>query len=134
MLTNETRKLMKLLQLDQDEVYHVFCLALCIAQIDGRISDGEGEVLTRIGFGFGLDPEDISIMGNNAMEAIRDTSPSDVIAFSIATLRARMPTDKLTQIKQLLRYVAASGSGDKIDDADHSEQELLDLIDELWNE
>jgi hypothetical protein len=133
MVNNETRKLMKLLQLDQDEVYHVFCLALCIAQLDGRISDQEGEVLTRIGFGFGLDPEDIRIMGQNAMEAIRDTSPADVIAFSIATLKARMPEEKLGQVKQLLRYVAASdqvaGEGNAA-----SEDELLALLDEVWGD
>jgi hypothetical protein len=133
MVNNETRKLMKLLKLDQDEVYHVFCLALCIAQLDGRISDQEGEVLTRIGFGFGLDPEDIRIMGQNAMEAIRDTSPADVIAFSIATLKARMPEEKLSQVKQLLRYVATSDQAAGEANAS-SEEELLALLDEVWSD
>jgi|688.fasta_scaffold2312431_1 hypothetical protein len=131
MVTNETRKLMKLLKLDQDEVYHVFCLALCIAQLDGRITDAEGEILTRIGFGFGLDPQDIRVMGQNALDAIRDTSPEDVIAFSIATLQARMPADKLAQVKQLLRYVALSDeSGGQ--QPSQREQDLLNLLDEIW--
>jgi hypothetical protein len=126
-VTNETRKLLKLLRLEQDEVYHVFCLALCLAQIDGRITDVEGEVLTRIGLGFGLGPNDIQIMGQNAMEAIRDTSPADVLAFSIATLKARMDQERLDHVRQLLRYVAESDAK-----KDGTEQEFLSVLDDLW--
>src|SRR5688572_19692220 len=73
MLTNETRKLMKLLNLSPDQIYHVFCLALCMATADGKVSDQEGEMLTRIGFGLGLTPEDITALGLNAKQAMAET-------------------------------------------------------------
>jgi len=126
-MNNETRKLMKLLHLGPDEIYHVFCLALCMAYLDGRVSDEEGEILTRIGFGLGLSPEDISALGENAKGAILETSPADVIAFSIATLKARLDPEQLEGIKQILRFVAASDES-----MDSSEMELMDILEEMW--
>lgn len=128
-VNNETRKLMKLLHLEADEIYHVFCLALCIGMLDGHISDEEGEVLTRIGFGLGLTPEDIEALGQNAKDAIQETSPADVIAFSLATLKTKLSHDQLQGVKQILKFVAVS---------DHrlarSEQQMLDVVDEIWPE
>ena len=118
---------MKLLHLGPDEIYHVFCLALCMAYLDGRVSDEEGEILTRIGFGLGLSPEDISALGENAKGAILETSPADVIAFSIATLKARLDPEQLEGIKQILRFVAASDES-----MDSSEMELMDILEEMW--
>jgi uncharacterized tellurite resistance protein B-like protein len=128
-MDNETRKLMKLLHLTPDEIYHVFCLALCMGYADGKITDQEGEILTRIGFGLGLSPEDISAIGENAKGAIADTSPADVIAFSIASLKARLHPEQLNGVKQILKFVAASDS-----DMDSSETAILGLLDELWPE
>ncbi len=126
-MDNETRKLMKLLHLGADEVYHVFCLALCIGMLDGKISDEEGVALTRIGFGLGLSPEDIEALGDNAKEAIQDTSPADVIAFSLATLKTTLDQEQLSGIKQILKYVAFS---------DHQladpEKQMLSVVDEIW--
>lgn len=127
MLTNETRKLMKLLHLNPDQVYHVFCLALCMALTDGRVTDEEGEMLTRIGFGLGLTPEDISALGENAKQAIAETSRPDVIAFSVASLKASLDSEQLDGIKQILRYVAASDHNVADD-----EQALLTVLDEMW--
>lgn len=126
-MNNETRKLMKLLHLGPDEIYHVFCLALCMAYLDGRMSDEEGEMLTRIGFGLGLTPEDISALGENAKNAIAETSPVDVVSFSIATLKTKLDPEQLQGVRQILQFVAVS------DDAmDDSEQDLLTLLDEIW--
>lgn len=124
-----TRKLMKLLDLTRDEVYHIFCLALCVTALDGRISEEEGMVLTRIGFGLGLSPEDITALGKNAREAIAETSISDVIAFSIASLKMRLDGEQLNGVKQILKLVMISDKR-----VDQSEKELLALIDEIWPE
>ena len=126
-MDNETRKLMKLLHLGPDEIYHVFCLALCVSMLDGQITDEEGEMLTRIGFGLGLSPEDIEALARNAKEAIRDTSPEDVIAFSIASLKTKLDHDQLQGIKQILKFVAASDRS-----LARSERQLLDVVDEIW--
>jgi len=126
-MNNETRKLMKLLQLGADEIYHVFCLALCMAYLDGRVSDQEGEILTRIGFGLGLTPEDISALEENAKAAVAETSPADVIAFSITSLKARLTPEQLQGVRQILQFVALSDEA-----MDSSEQDLLALLDEIW--
>jgi uncharacterized tellurite resistance protein B-like protein len=128
-MNNETRKLMKLLHLGPDEIYHVFCLALCMAYLDGRVSDEEGEILTRIGFGLGLTPEDISALGENAKSAIAETSPVDVLSYSIATLKTKLDPEQLQGVRQILQFVAVSD-----DDMDSSEQDLLLLLDEIWAE
>jgi uncharacterized tellurite resistance protein B-like protein len=129
MLENETRKLMKILHLTPDDIYHVFCLALCLTCVDGQMSDKEGETLTRLGFGLGLGPQDITALADNAQEAIRDTSVPDVIAFSLANLKAKLNPDQLRGVKQILRYVA--GADRKI----HPEEKvLLDLINEIWQD
>lgn len=126
-LNNETRKLMKLLDLDMDEIYHVFCLALCMAYVDGQVNSEEGEILTRIGFGLGLSPEDISALGENAKAAVAETSPSDVIAFSVASLKARLDEEQLEGVIQILRFVAVSD-----DVVDSAEKEFLLLLKEMW--
>lgn len=126
-LNNETRKLMKLLHLGPDEIYHVFCLALCMAYLDGRVSDEEGEILTRIGFGLGLTPEDISALGENAKAAVAETSPADVVSYSIASLKTKLDPEQLQGVRQILQFVAVS------DDAmDSSEKDFLGLLDEIW--
>lgn len=124
-----TRKLMKLLDLDRDEVYHIFCLALCAGAMDGNISTEEGEVLTRIGFGLGLSPEDITALGKNAREAIRETSISDVIAFSVAKLKSRLTPEQLGGVKQILKIVVVSDKH-----VGESERELLKVIEEMWQD
>jgi len=126
-MNNETRKLMKLLHLGADEIYHVFCLALCMAYLDGRVSDEEGEILTRIGFGLGLTPEDISALGENAKAAVAETSPVDVVSYSIASLKAKLDAEQLQGVRQILQFVAASD-----DPVDASETDFLDLLDEIW--
>lgn len=128
-MNNETRKLMKLLHLDTDEIYHVFCLALCMAYLDGRVSDEEGEILTRIGFGLGLTPEDISALGDNAKAAVAETSPADVIAFSIANLKTRLEPEQLQGVRQIIQFVALSDEA-----MDDSEEDLLLVLDEIWCE
>jgi len=129
MIENETRKLMKILHLTPDDIYHVFCLALCLTCVDGQMSDKEGETLTRLGFGLGLGPEDISALADNAQDAIRDTSVSDVIAFSLANLKAKLQPDQLRGVKQILRHLAAA------DRTVHPEEKaLLELINEIWQE
>jgi hypothetical protein len=122
-----TRKLMKLLTLDRDEVYHIFCLALCASAIDGNISVEEGEILTRIGFGLGLSPEDITVLGQNARDAIRETSLSDVIAFSIAKLKTRLTPEQLAGVKQILKIVITSDQH-----VDESQRQLMNVVDEIW--
>ncbi len=118
-----------MLHLTPDEIYHVFCLALCMVMPDGKVSDEEGEVLTRIGFGLGLSPEDITALGANAKAAMAETSREDVIAFSVASLKTRLDTDQLGGIKQILRFVAMSDHN-----IDVSEQSLMSLLDEMWAE
>lgn len=126
-MNNETRKLVKLLQLDPDEIYHIFCLALCMAYLDGRVSDEEGEILTRIGFGLGLTPEDISALGENAKAAVAETSPADVVSYSIASLKTKLDPEQLQGVRQILKFVAVSDEA-----IDSDEQEFLSLLDEIW--
>lgn len=126
-MNNDTRKLMKLLHLKPDEIYHVFCLALCMVMADGQVSDEEGEVLTRIGFGLGLSPEDISALGENAKQAIAETSREDVLSYSVASLKTRLDPEQLEGIKQVLRFVAVSDHN-----LDESEQSIMTLLDEIW--
>jgi len=125
--SNTTRKLTKLLGLKPDDIYHVFCLALCMGAADGKITDKEGEVLTRLGFGMGLSAEDISALSKNARDAVEETSTADVIAFSVASLKGQLDHDQLSGVKQILQFVAAS---------DHviadSESQLLQLVKEVW--
>jgi uncharacterized tellurite resistance protein B-like protein len=128
-LENTTRKLMKLLQLKPDEIYHIFCLALCVTYADGEVTEGEGEGLTRLGFGMGLSPEDISALVENARQAVKETSTADVIAFSLANLKSSLTTEQLGGVKQILRFVA--GSDKKISS---SEKVILDLVNEIWSD
>lgn len=126
---NETRKLMKLLHLRPDEVYHVFCLALCVGGTDGVLVDTEGETLMRIGMGLGLSPDDIGALAENAVLAIRETSPTDVISYSVATLKTKLTKDQLEGVQVILKFVAMSDR--KLDD---EEKDLLRVIDEAWAE
>ena len=98
-----------------------------MAYLDGRVSDEEGEILTRIGFGLGLTPEDISALGENAKSAVAETSPADVIAYSIASLKAKLDPEQLQGIRQILQFVAVSD-----EEIDSSEQDFLQLLDEIW--
>jgi uncharacterized tellurite resistance protein B-like protein len=118
---------MKLLHLEADQIYHVFCLALCMALTDGRVTDAEGEILTRIGFGLGLSPEDISALGQNAKQAIAETSRADVIAYSAASLKHSLEPEQLQGIKQILQFVAASDNNVADD-----EQALLSVLNDVW--
>lgn len=120
---------MKLLKLNTDEIYHVFCLALCISCVDGVVSDREAEMLTRIGFSLGLSPEDISALSENAKAAIAETSIADVIAFSLATLKAQLSADQLRGVKYVLRFVSG---GEK--NVSSSEEALLELVNEIWKD
>lgn len=128
-MDNETRKLMKLLRLSPDQIYHVFCLAICMVYVDGKITPEEGESLTRIGFGLGLGPDDISVMQDNALGAIRDTSPTDVIAYSLASLKSSLDPDQMDGVKQVLRYVAGTDRT-----FDTAETALLELVNEIWKD
>lgn len=127
MVNNETRKLMKLLQLQDDDIYHVFCLALCVANIDGRVSDEGGEMLTRIGFGLGLGPEEIEVMGHKSQLAIAESSVGEVVTHSLTKLKSRLEPDQMSGIKQILKFVALSDH--KID---KREKALLDVVDQIW--
>jgi uncharacterized tellurite resistance protein B-like protein len=128
MKPNETRKLMKLLDLKPDEIYHIFCLALCVSYLDGKLTLNEEKMLHRIGEGLGLTTDDIKALGENARSAIAETSTSDVIAFSLAALKAKLTHEQLSGVKIILKFVAL---------ADHKiesrEQELLDIVDEIWD-
>lgn len=129
MQPNETRRLMKLLHLDADEVYHVFCLALCVSYVDGTVTLREEQMLDQIGEGLGLTTDDVKALGENARAAIRETSPADVIAFSLAALKARLNRDQLSGIKIILKYVALADH--KIDS---EEKQLLDVVEEVWQD
>jgi len=124
-----TRKLKKMLNLSQDEIYHVFCLALCVSCIDGKMSDKEGELLTRLGFGLGLTPQDIEALTDNAKQAIEETSMSDVIAYSLAKLKTRLSAEQLGGVKQILRHVATVDR-----EIPETEKELLKLVQEIWED
>ena len=126
---NETRRLMKLLDLSPDEIYHIFCLALAVADIDGKMTDAEGEILTRIGFGLGLMPADISALSRNARESMEKTSRADFIAFSLTSLKQRLTNEQLSGVKQIIRVVACADK--KIVPV---ERDLLDLVNELWSD
>ncbi len=126
-MPDTTRKLMKLLNLTPDEIYHVFCLALCVATVDGRVTDKEGEVLTRIGFGLGLSPEDIAALSENAKEAMKNTSRTDVVAYSLASLKQRLTPEQISGVKQIIRFVA--GVDKKLVE---SEKEFIDMVSEIW--
>jgi uncharacterized tellurite resistance protein B-like protein len=120
---------MKLLNLRADEIYHIFCLALAVADIDGSMTDMEGETLTRIGFGLGLSPGDISALSRNAKEAMEKTSRADFIAFSLTSLKQRLTMEQLSGVKQIIRFVA--GADRKIVP---EEKALLNLVNELWTD
>ena len=126
-MDNTTRKLLKILQLTPDQVYHVFCLTLCLICSDGRVTDREGEVLTRIGFGLGLSPQDIKELIANAQHAVMETSVADVVAFSVASLKQSLALDRLEGVLQILEFVATS-------DRKMPEQEkaLLEVIRDSW--
>lgn len=128
-MQDDTRRLMKLLNLTPDEIYHVFCLTLCMATADGKITDREGEMLTRIGFGLGLMPQDISALAANAKEAIENTSRADVIAFSLASLKERLTSEQLQGVKQIIRFVAGVDKN-----VVQSETDLMNLVNEIWDE
>jgi uncharacterized tellurite resistance protein B-like protein len=129
MQPNETRRLMKLLHLNPDDVYHVFCLALCVSYVDGTVTLREEQMLDQIGEGLGLTQDDVKALGENARAAIRETSPADVIAFSLATLKAHLNKDQLSGIKIILKYVALADH--KIDS---EEKQLLDVVEEVWQD
>ncbi|MCX7019623.1 MAG: TerB family tellurite resistance protein [bacterium] len=124
-----TRKLKKMLDLSPDEIYHVFCLALCVSCIDGKMTEKEGELLTRLGFGLGLTPQDIEALTDNARQAIKETSISDVIAFSLARLKTQLTHEQLGAVKQILRHVAAVDR-----EILESEKALLELVQEIWED
>lgn len=128
-MQDDTRRLMKLLNLTPDEIYHVFCLTLCMATVDGKMTDREGEMLTRIGFGLGLMPQDISALAANAKDAIENTSRADVIAFSLASLKERLTSEQLRGVKQIIRFVAGVDKN-----LVQSETDLLNLVNEIWDE
>jgi uncharacterized tellurite resistance protein B-like protein len=122
-----TRRLKKILKLTPDEIYHVFCLALCVSAVDGEMTDREGEALTRLGFGLGLSPEDIEMLTKNAKEAVRETSAADVIAYSAACLKQTLSGEQLEGVKQILKYVARSDR--RVPDV---EKALLDVLNDTW--
>ncbi|MBX7244093.1 MAG: TerB family tellurite resistance protein [Candidatus Sumerlaeaceae bacterium] len=128
-MNNETRKLMKLLHLSKDETYHVFCLALCMGLVDQDMPAEEGETLTRIGFGLGLSPEEISELIDEARTAIKSMGLADVASQSLARLKERLDEDQMRGIKQILRYVA--GSDKKMAP---QEKALMDLVNEVWED
>lgn len=128
MNTNDTRALMKMLHLSPDEIYHIFCLALCLVALDGQLNEREGEVLTRVGFGLGLQPEDITALAENAKSAIEETSIDDVAAFSITKLKSRLDPEQMQGVRQILTYIA------KFDHhIDVSESEFLKVLDDIWS-
>jgi len=126
---NTTRRLLKILQLTPDQVYHVFCLALCLTCSDGKVSDKEAEVLTRIGFGLGLSPQDIQALGKNAQAAIVETSIDDVIALSVASLNASLDPEKLASVRQILEFVATADR-----QVGEEERKILEIIEQAWAE
>jgi uncharacterized tellurite resistance protein B-like protein len=126
---NTTRRLLKILQLTPDQVYHVFCLALCLTCSDGNVSDKEAEVLTRIGFGLGLSPQDIQALVKNAQAAIVETSIDDVIALSVASLKASLDPEKLASVRQILEFVATADR-----QVGEEERKILEIIEQAWAE
>lgn|GEM_PF-2616210 len=128
-MDNTTRRLLKILQLTPDQVYHVFCLALCLTCSDGKVSDKEAEVLTRIGFGLGLSPQDIQALVKNAQAAIVETSIDDVIALSVASLKASLDPEKLASVRQILEFVATADR-----QVGEEERKILEIIEQAWAE
>ncbi len=126
-MKDDTRQLMKLLNLTPDEIYHVFCLTLCMADADGVITDQEGEMLTRIGFALGLMPQDISALANNAKDAIEETSRTDVVSHSLTALKERLNKEQLSGVKQIIAFIAGADKH-----IDNSEQSMLQMMNEVW--
>ena len=126
-MDNTTRRLLKILNLTADQVYHVFCLALCIVCSDGSVTEREGEMLTRIGFGLGLSPGDIQDLVENAKRAVRDTSVADVVAYSVASLQQSLDAERLEGILQILEFVARSDRK-----LTRPEEDLLAAIRDAW--
>ncbi len=126
-MDNTTRKLLKLLKLTPDQVYHVFCLGLCLICSDKKVSEREAEMLTRVGFGLGLQPQDIKTLIDNAEEAMRETSVADVVAYSVASLKKSLDAERLEGVYEILRFLAASDKAFPVE-----EQELLKTIREAW--
>jgi uncharacterized tellurite resistance protein B-like protein len=125
---NTTRKLLKILRLTPDQVYHVFCLALCLICSDGVVSEREGETLTRIGFGLGLTPEDIKSLLSNAKNALRETSLADVVAYSVASLGKTLDPEQLDGVRQILEFVATADR-----EVNDHERDLLRAIEDAWS-
>ena len=124
---NETRKLKKLLNLTQEQVYHVFCLAVAIGVIDDDLDPTEAEMLTRIGFGLGLKPKDIEILAKDCQDAIRDTSISDVLAFSIVRLNQLMTHEQLEGIILVLEFITMINNK-----TNRRESEVINIACDVW--
>lgn len=124
---NETRKLQKLLHLNQEQIYHVFCLAMAMEILDGGIEAAQAEVLTRIGFGLGLQPKDIEEISKSAQEGIKETSVSDVLAFSIVRLKQLLAKEQLEGIVLILEYTANSDRN-----ISASESEVIRIARDVW--
>jgi len=127
-MKDDTRQLMKLLNLTPDEIYHVFCLTLCMATADGVITDQEGEMLTRIGFALGLMPQDISALAGNAKDAIEETSRTDVVNHSLTALKERLNKEQLSGVKQIISFIAGADKH-----IDNSEKTMLQMMNEVWS-
>ena len=127
---NETRKLQKLLQLNQEEAYHVFCMALVMQIFAGSEDDaGHMEMLTRIGLGLGLKPKDIEVVSRSAREAIKETSISDVLAFSITRLKQVLNEEQLQGVLMVLEYMAGLTAKKK-----DAENDVLEIAKQTWFE
>lgn len=126
-MDNTTRKLLKILHLTPDQVYHVFCLALCLVCSDGKVSDREAEMLTRIGFGLGLSPQDIQSLLENAKSAVAETSVADVVAYSVASLKKSLDAERLEGVRQILEFIATSDRHMSTE-----ERNLLQVITDAW--
>ena len=124
---NETRKLKKLLNLTHEQVYHVFCLAVAIGVIDDDLDPNEAEMLTRIGFGLGLKPKDIEVLAKDCQEAIKDTSISDVLAFSIVRLNQLMTHEQLEGIILVLEFITMANNKAK-----RKESEVIKIACDVW--
>ncbi|MGB9691842.1 MAG: TerB family tellurite resistance protein [Candidatus Sumerlaeaceae bacterium] len=126
-MDNTTRKLLKILHLTPDQVYHVFCLGLCLVCSDGKVTDREAEMLTRIGFGLGLSPQDIQSLLENAKSAVKETSVADVVAYSVASLKKSLDAERLEGVRQILEFIATSDRH-----LSAAERNLLQVISETW--
>ncbi|MDD4278322.1 hypothetical protein GX645_05795 [Candidatus Sumerlaeota bacterium] len=124
---NETRKLQKLLKLNQEQVYHVFCLALAMGVLDGDMEPNEAEMLTRIGMALGLKPQDIEVISKNAHESIKETSISDLLAYSITRLKQLLTSEQLEGVVMILDYMAHHDTGLHIE-----ESEVVNIAKSIW--